>query len=119
MINLFPFKFDKCAPLSPPKNEPKIKINKMFKGKDPILLRAIAPAAFQNIPTVRKVMLIELRKSKPKVWINKIVTNRPVPEEIEPFKIPIINAKELNLRYVNGLIFFWTCLLYTSPSPRD
>ena len=97
-MNLFPFKFDKYAPLKPPRNEPKIKIHKIFKGIEPILLRAIAPAAFQKIPTVIKVILIELRKSRPKVFINNIVTNKPVPEEIEPFKIPIINIKVVNLR---------------------
>ena len=98
LINLLPFKFVKCAPLNPPRKEPNIRILRIFKGKGIILLRAIAPAAFQKIPTVRKVILIELRKSRPNVWINKIVTNKPVPEEIEPFKIPIIKAIELNLR---------------------
>ena len=97
-MNLFPFKFDKCAPQNPPRKEPKIKTPKIFNGKEPNLLSAIAPTAFQKIPTVRKVILIELRKSRPKVLINKRVTNKPVPEDIEPFKIPIINAKELNLR---------------------
>ena len=71
---------------------------KILKGTESILLRAIAPAAFQKIPTVRKVILIELRKSRPNTLINKIVTNKPVPEEIEPFKIAIRNAIELNLR---------------------
>ena len=97
LINLFPFKFDKCAPLNPPRKEPNIKILIIFTGKEPILLSAIAPAAFQKIPTVRKVMLIEVRKFKPNVRINRIVTNKPVPEDMEPFKIPIINAKALNL----------------------
>ena len=105
-MNLFPFKFDKCAPQNPPRKEPKIKILKIFKGKEPILLNAIAPAAFQKIPTVRKVILIELRKSRPNVFINKRVINKPVPEDIEPFKIPTIKAKLLNLRIVNISIFF-------------
>ena len=98
LINLFPFKFDKWAPLNPPRKEPEISIIIIFNGKVPTLLKAIAPAAFQNIPTVRKVILIEVRKSRPNVWINKMVINNPVPEEIDPFKIPIINTKELNLR---------------------
>ena len=66
-MNLFPFKFDKCAPLNPPRKEPNIKIIKIFKGNGPILLRDIAPAAFQKIPTERKVILIELKKSRPNV----------------------------------------------------
>ena len=67
LINLLPFKFVKCAPLNPPRKEPNTKILIIFKGKKPILLRAIAPTAFQKIPTVRKVMLIEVRKSRPNI----------------------------------------------------
>ncbi len=29
LINLFPFKFDRCAPQNPPRKEPKIKILKI------------------------------------------------------------------------------------------
>ena len=41
------------------------------------------------MPTVKKVKLTALRKSILKVLINKIVTNKPVPEETEPLRIPI------------------------------
>ena len=41
------------------------------------------------MPTVKKVKLTALIKSILKVLINKIVTNKPVPEETEPLRIPI------------------------------
>tara|TARA_Y100001933_G_C18479935_1_gene347868 strand:+ start:128 stop:499 length:372 start_codon:yes stop_codon:yes gene_type:complete len=107
LINLLPFKFDKCAPLKPPKNDPIIKINNRIIGSEPCWLRAIAPTAFQKIPTVRKVILIDVRKSNPKVFINNIVTNNPVPEEMEPFRIAIIKVNILNLIIVYKLNFFF------------
>ena len=64
-INLFPFRFDKWAPLSPPRNEPITNIIKRLIGKVPILLKANAPDAFQKMPTVKKVILIARIKSKP------------------------------------------------------
>ena len=71
-------------------------INK-FKGTDPILVKKSAPIKFQKIPTVKNVKLIALRKSISKVFINSIVTSNPVPEEIEPFSIPIRKIKIKNL----------------------
>ena len=68
----------------------------MFNGKTPIWLNAIAPEAFQKMPTQKKVILIAFKKSKPKVFINRIVTNKPVPEEMEPFNMPIIKTKTIN-----------------------
>ena len=65
----------------------------MFIGTDPILIKEIAPEKFQKIPTVKNVKLIARRKSIPKVFIKSIVTSNPVPEEIEPFKIPIRKIK--------------------------
>ena len=61
----------------------------MFKGTEPILLKKIAPVKFQKIPTVKNVKLTARKKSIPRVFINSIVTSNPVPEEIEPFKMPI------------------------------
>ena len=69
----------------------------MFKGIDPILIKETAPVKFQKIPTVKNVKLIARRKSIPKVFIKSIVTSNPVPEEIEPFKIPIKKIKIKNL----------------------
>ena len=60
-------------------------------GIEPILIRKNAPIAFQKIPTVKKVKLIALRKSILKIFSNKIVTNKPVPEDTEPLRIPIKN----------------------------
>ena len=99
LITIFPFNFDKWAPKYPPTKEPIINIINKFGGTDLILLRKIAPVKFQKIPTVRNVKLIARRKSIPKVLIRSIVTSNPVPEEIEPFKIPIrkINIKNLIL----------------------
>ena len=99
LITIFPFNFDKWAPKYPPVKEPIINIINIFEGTDPTLLRKIAPVKFQKIPTVRNVKLIALRKSIPKVLIKSIVTSNPVPDEIEPFKIPIrkINIKNLIL----------------------
>ena len=106
-INVLPFKFDRWAPKNPPVKEPSvIRINR-FKGTKPILLRIIAPTAFQKIPTVKKVMLIALRKSIPKVFINSKVTNNPVPEDIEPFKIPIKKISIANLNFKNRLKFLF------------
>ena len=66
-------------------------------GIDPILVKEIAPTAFQKIPTLKNVKLIALRKSIPKVLINNIVINNPVPEDIEPFKIPTKKTSATNL----------------------
>ena len=66
---------------------------KIIKGTDPILLNIIAPVKFQNIPTVNNVKLIDLIKSIPKNFIKSIVTSNPVPEEIEPFKIPTMKIE--------------------------
>ena len=96
-IIMFPFNFDKWAPKYPPAKEPIINIINKFEETDPILLRKIAPVKFQKIPTVRNVKLIALRKSIPKVLIRRIVTSNPVPEEIEPFIIPIKKTKIKNL----------------------
>ena len=97
LISIFPFNFDKWAPKYPPVKEPIINIIKIFEGTDTILLSKIAPVKFQKIPTVRNVRLIARRKSIPKVLIRSIVTSNPVPEEIEPFKIPIRKIKMINL----------------------
>ena len=93
-ISIFPFNFDKWAPKYPPVKEPIINIIKIFDGTEPILLKKIAPVKFQKIPTVRNVKLIARRKSSLKVFIKSIVTSNPVPEEIEPFKIPITKIKK-------------------------
>ena len=97
LISTFPFNFDKCVPKYPPVKEPTIKIIKIFEGTDPILAKKIAPTKFQKIPTVKNVILMARRKSISKVFINKIVTSNPVPEEIEPFNIPIRKIKIKNL----------------------
>ena len=97
LISTFPFNFDKCVPKYPPVKEPTIKIISVFDGIIPILLKKIAPVKFQKIPTVRNVKLIARRKSIPKVFIKSIVTSNPVPEEIDPFKIPIRKIKIKNL----------------------
>ena len=106
-IKIFPFNFDKWAPKYPPVKEPIINKINIFEETEPILLKKIAPVKFQNIPTVKKVKLIARRKSIPKVLINSIVTSNPVPEEIEPFKIPIrkIKIRNLMLWIKLGLIF--------------
>ena len=97
LINIFPFNFDKCAPKYPPVKEPIINIIKIFEGTDPILVKKTAPIKFQKIPTVKNVKLIARRKSISKVFIKSIVTSKPVPEEIEPFNIPIRKIKIKNL----------------------
>ena len=96
-IRVLPFNFDKCAPQYPPVKEPIIKTINIFKGTDPILAKETAPTKFQKIPTVKNVKLIARRKSISKVFIKSIVTSNPVPEEIEPFKIPIRKIKIKNL----------------------
>ena len=88
---------DKWAPKYPPKKEPAISNIKIFNGTTPILLKKKAPVKFQKMPTVKNVKLIARRKSIPKVLIKSIVTSNPVPEEIEPFKIPIKKIKIKNL----------------------
>ena len=95
-IILLPFKFDKWAPNTPPKNDPSNKTIKMFNGNTPIWLNAIAPEAFQKIPTQKKVILMAFIKSNPKVFIKRIVTNNPVPEDMEPFNMPIIKTETIN-----------------------
>ena len=99
LIRMFPFNFDRWAPKYPPVKEPIINTINMFEGIDPILAKKTAPTKFQKIPTVKNVILMALRKSISKVFINSIVTSNPVPEEIEPFNIPIrkINIKNLIL----------------------
>ena len=107
LITIFPFNFDKWAPKYPPRKEPIINIINKFEGTDPILLRKIAPVKFQKIPTVRNVKLIARRKSIPKVLIRSIVKSNPVPEEIEPFIIPIKKTRIKNLTLLTkfSLIF--------------
>ena len=61
------------------------------------MLKKIAPVKFQKIPTVKNVKLMARRKSIWKVFIKSIVTSKPVPEEIQPFKIPIRKIKIKNL----------------------
>ena len=97
LISIFPFNFDRWAPKYPPVKEPIINNTNIFDGTDPILLKKTAPVKFQKIPTVKNVKLIARRKSNPRVFINSIVTSNPVPEEIEPFKIPIKKIKIKNL----------------------
>ena len=97
LISIFPFNFDKWDPKYPPVKEPIINIINKFEETDPILLRKIAPVKFQKIPTVSNVKLTARWKSILKVLIRSIVTNKPVPEEIEPFKIPIKKIKMKNL----------------------
>ncbi len=97
LIIKFPFNFDKWAPKYPPEKEPIINIINIFEGIVPILLKKTAPVKFQKIPTVKNVKLIARRKSIPKVFIKSIVTSNPVPDEIEPFKIPIRKIKIKNL----------------------
>ena len=114
LITIFPFNFDKWAPKYPPTKEPIINIINKFGGTDLILLRKIAPVKFQKIPTVRNVKLIARKKSIPKVLIRSIVTSNPVPEEIEPFIIPIRKTKMKNL-------ILWTkfSLIFPDDKPKS
>ena len=97
LISLFPFNFDRWAPKNPPVKEPIIKTINKLDGTDPILAKNTAPTKFQKIPTVKNVILMARRKSISKVYIKSIVTSNPVPEEIEPFNIPIRKIKIKNL----------------------
>ena len=97
LISIFPFNFDRWAPKNPPVKEPIINIINILEGTDPILAKKTAPTKFQKIPTVKNVILMALRKSISKVFIKSIVTSNPVPEEIEPFNIPIRKIKIKNL----------------------
>ena len=114
LIRVFPFNFDKWAPIYPPVNEPIISIINIFEGTDPILVKKTAPIKFQKIPTVKNVILMARRKSISKVFINSIVTTNPVPEEIEPFNIPIRKIKIKNL-------ILWTklSLLFPDDKPKS
>ena len=105
-IRIFPFNFDRWAPKYPPVKEPIINTINIFEGTDPILAKKTAPIKFQKIPTVKNVILIARRKSISKVFIKSIVTSNPVPEEIEPFKIPMRKIKIENLILWNKLRFF-------------
>ena len=82
-----------------------INIIKIFEGTEPILVKKTAPIKIQKIPTVKNVKLIARRKSILKVFIKSIVTSNPVPEEIEPFKIPIRKIKIKNLILLTKLSF--------------
>ena len=97
LIRTFPFNFDRWAPKNPPVKEPINNTTSIFEGTDPILVKKTPPIKFQKIPTVKNVILIARRKSIPKVFIKSIVTSNPVPEEIEPFNIPIRKIKIKNL----------------------
>ena len=106
LISIFPFNFDRWAPKKPPAKEPIININNISEENDPILDKQTAPIKFQKIPTVKNVILIARRKSISKVFINSMVTSNPVPEEIEPFNIPIRKIKIKNLILWKKLSFF-------------
>ena len=114
LTRIFPFNFDRWAPKYPPIKEPIINNIKIFEGTDPILAKKTAPTKFQKIPTVKNVILIARRKSISKVFINNIVTSNPVPEEIEPFNIPIRKIKIKNL-------ILWTklSLLFPDDKPKS
>ena len=96
LIKIFPFNLDKWAPKYPPVKEPIINSINILEGTDPILAKKTAPTKFQKIPTVKNVILMARRKSISKVFINSIVTSNPVPEEIDPFNIPIRKIKIIN-----------------------
>ena len=114
LINVLPFILDKWAPKYPPVKEPIINTISIFEGTDPILAKKTAPIKFQKIPTVKNVILIARRKSISKVFIKSIVTSNPVPEEIEPFNIPIRKIKIKNL-------ILWTklSLLFPDDKPKS
>ena len=114
LISIFPFNFDKWAPKYPPVKEPIINIINIFEGTGPILAKETAPRKFQKIPTVKNVKLIARRKSIPKVLIKSIVISNPVPEEIEPFIIPIMKTKIKNL-------ILWTrfSLIFPDDKPKS
>ena len=97
LIRIFPFNFDRWAPKYPPVKEPIINNINIFDGTDPILAKKTAPTKFQKIPTVKNVILMARKKSISKVFINSIVTNNPVPEEMDPFNIPIRKITIKNL----------------------
>ena len=111
LISIFPFKFERWAPKNPPVKEPIIKTINKLNETDPILAKNTAPTKFQKIPTVKNVILMARRKSISKVFIKSIVTSNPVPEEIEPFKIPIRKIKIKNL-------IFWTKLSFLLPDDK-
>ena len=111
LIKIFPFNFDKWAPKYPPVKEPINNTINIFEGTDPILAKKTAPTKFQKIPTVKNVILIARRKSISKVFIKSIVTSNPVPEEIEPFNIPIRKIKIKNL-------ILWTKLSFLLPDVK-
>ena len=83
---------------------------------EPILFlpKNTAPTKFQKIPTVKNVILMARRKSISKVLINNIVTSNPVPEEIEPFNMPMRKIKIKNL-------ILWTKLssLFLDVKPKS
>ena len=108
LISLFPFNFDKWALKYPPVKEPINNIINKFEETDSILIKETAPIKFQKIPKVKNVKLIARRKSIPKVLIKSIVTNNPVPDEIEPFKIPIKKIKIKNLILCTKKIFLFS-----------
>ena len=114
LISIFPFNFDRWAPKNPPVKEPIINTNNIFKGTDPILAKKTAPTKFQKIPTVKNVILIARRKSISKVFIKSIVTSKPVPEEIEPFNIPIRKIKIKNL-----ILWAKLSLLFPDDKPKS
>ena len=105
LIRTLPLNFDRWAPKYPPVKEPIIKTINKLNGTDPILAKNTAPTKFQKIPTVKNVILIALRKSISKVFIKSIVTSNPVPEEIEPFNIPMRKIKIKNLILLTKLSF--------------
>ena len=114
LINIFPFNLDKWAPRYPPEKDPIISNSNIFEEIDPILLKKTAPLKFQKIPTVKNVKLIARRKSIPNVLIKSIVTSNPVPEEIEPFKIPIRKIKIKNL-----ILWFKFMSLFLDDNPKS
>ena len=107
LIRVFPFNFERWAPKYPPVKEPIINNINIFEGTDPILDKKIAPTKFQKMPTVKNVILMARRKSISKVFIKRIVTSNPVPEEIEPFNKPIRKIKIKNLIFLTKLSLFF------------
>ena len=85
LINLFPFNFDKWAPKYPPVRQ--LLVGNIFDG--------IGDISQNN----RSMKFQKSQRWKSNLWLNKINSKgfikvplqSPVPEEIEPFKMPIKN----------------------------
>ena len=100
---------------------------KAYLGVVPFLMRNIRPRFLPAVPGVSNFHETNLRTyvydkhGRPGVWFYSLDANQwlAVRTARALFQLPYFDAKMEHTKNDDGRITYSTCLLYTSPSPRD